>query len=138
MLFYGDIFGKTEANQALNCKSSRGVAMRRVMNQQMELGEVRIESLDPEPKSRDDIPAVLRGLQHLYVDDETRARLFSLLEAEAVPGVDQTVGRPGMDLWRILVMAILKQGLGIWSSRVVIVYQKSLASDCAVSVILSW
>ena len=87
--------------------------MRRVMNQQMELGEVRIESLDPEPKSRDDIPAVLRGLQHLYVDDETRARLFSLLEAEAVPGVDQTGGRPGMDLWRILVMAIFKQGLGI-------------------------
>ena len=87
--------------------------MRRVMNQQMELGEVRIESIDLEPKSRDDIPAVLRGLQHLYVDDETRARLFSLLEAEAVPGVDQTVGRPGMDLWRILVMAILKQGLGI-------------------------
>ena len=72
--------------------------MRRVMNQQMELGEVRIESLDPDPKSRDDIPSVLRGLQHLYVDDETRARLFSLLEAEAVPGVDQTMGRLGMDL----------------------------------------
>ena len=87
--------------------------MRQVINPQMELGEVRIESIKLKPKSRDDIPAVLRGLQHLYVDDETRARLFSLLEAEAVPGVDQTVGRPGMDLWRILVMAILKQGLGI-------------------------
>ena len=58
-------------------------------------------------------PAVLRGLQHLYADKETRARLFSLLEAETVPGVDQTVGRPGMDLWCILVMAILKQGMGI-------------------------
>ena len=87
--------------------------MRQVMNPQMELGEVRIESIKLDPKSRDDVPAVLRGLQHLYADKETRARLFSLLEAEAMPGVDQTVGRPGMDLWRILVMAILKQGLGI-------------------------
>ena len=113
MLFYGGVFGKIEANQALNCKSSRGVAMRRVMNPQMELGEVRIELIDLDPKSRDDIPAVLRGLQHLYANKETRARLFSLLEAEAMPGVDQTVGRPGMDLWRILIMAILKQGLGI-------------------------
>ena len=87
--------------------------MRQVINPQMELGAVRIESIKLNPKSRDDISAVLRGLQHLYADKETRARLFSLLEAEAVPGVDQTVGRPGMDLWRILVMAILKQGLGI-------------------------
>ena len=113
MLFYGGIFGKIEANQALNCKSSQGVAMRQVINPQMELGAVRIESIKLNPKSRDDIPTVLRGLQHLYADKETRARLFSLLEAEAMPGVDQTEGRPGMDLWRILVMAILKQGLGI-------------------------
>ena len=91
--------------------------MRRVINPQMSLGEVRIESIELNPKSRDDIPVLLRGLQHLYADDKTRARLFSLLEAEAVPGVDQTVGRPGMALWRILVMAILKQGLGIGFDR---------------------
>ena len=48
--------------------------MRQVINPQMELGAVRIESIKLNPKSRDDIPAVLRGLQHLYVDDETRAR----------------------------------------------------------------
>ena len=87
--------------------------MRQVINPQMSLGEVRIESIELNPKSRDDIPVLLRGLQHLYADDKTRARLFSLLAAEVVPGVDQTVGRPGMELWRILVMAILKQGLGI-------------------------
>ena len=111
------INGKIEANQALNCKSSQGVAMRRVMNPQMELEEVRIESIELDPKSRDNIPALLRGLQHLYADDQTRAQLFSLLEAEAGPGVDQTVGRPGIELWRILVMAILKQDPGIDFAR---------------------
>ena len=86
--------------------------MRQVMNLQMELGEVRIEGIELNPKSRDDIPALLLGLQYLYANEETRRRLFTLLEEALLPEVDQTVGRPGMDLWRILVMGILLQGLG--------------------------
>ena len=63
-------------------------------------------------KFRDDIPALLLGLQHLYADEETRTRLFALLEEHMLPGVDRTVGRPGMELWRILVMGVVMQGLG--------------------------
>ena len=86
--------------------------MRQVMNLQMELGEVRIEAIELNPKSRDDIPALLLGLQYLYANEETRRRLFTLLEEALLPEDDQTVGRPGMDLWRILVTGILLQGLG--------------------------
>ena len=35
-----------------------------------------------------------------------------LLETHIRPGTDRKVGRPGMDLWRILVLGVLKQGLG--------------------------
>ena len=41
-----------------------------------------------------------------------REKLFSLLEEHILPGTNRNVGRPGMELWRILVMGVLKQGLG--------------------------
>ena len=72
--------------------------MRHVRNPQMELGEIGIEDIWINLKSRDDIPALLLGLQHLYADEETRTRLFALLEEHMLPGVDRTVGRPGMEL----------------------------------------
>ena len=86
--------------------------MRHVRNPQMELGEIGIEDIWINLKSRDDIPALLLGLQHLYADEETRTRLFALLEEHMLPGVDRTVGRPGMELWRILVMGVVMQGSG--------------------------
>ena len=76
------------------------------------LGEIRIEDIELDMKSRDDIPALLLGLQHLYSDEQTRSRLFALLEEHVLPGVDRTVGRPGMEMWRILVMGVVMQGLG--------------------------
>ena len=38
--------------------------------------------------------------------------LFVLLDEHILPEADRTVGRPGMDLWQILVLGVLKQGLG--------------------------
>lgn len=64
-----------------------------------------------DPRSRDDIPQLLRGLQYLYTHDETRTQLFAIL-ARAVPkGVDPNNGRPGMELWRIFVLATLRLNL---------------------------
>ena len=85
---------------------------------QLALGEARIEDIKLDHKSRDDIPAVLLGLQHLYSHEETREKLFSLLEEHILPGTNRNVGRPGMELWRILVMGVLKQGLGCDFDRV--------------------
>ena len=86
--------------------------MREVQSRQFKVGQVAIGSIWIDPKSRDDIPAVLKGLQHLWCDDELRGRLFDLLEEHVLPGTDRQVGRPGMELWRILVLGVLKQGLG--------------------------
>ena len=86
--------------------------MRQTRTPQLALGEARIEDIKLDHKSRDDIPAVLLGLQHLYSHEETREKLFSLLEEHILPGTNRNVGRPGMERWRILVMGVLKQGLG--------------------------
>ena len=86
--------------------------MREVHRRQFRLGEVAIEQIWLDPKSRDDIPAVLKGLQHIWSDEALRARLFALLEEHVQPEVDHTVGRPGMALWPVLVLGVLKQGLG--------------------------
>ncbi len=78
---------------------------------QTEIGALSIEDIRLDPKSRDDIPALLLGLQWLYTDPTTRQSLFDRLEKEVLPGVDLNNGRPGMALWGIWVMGILKQGL---------------------------
>ena len=71
-----------------------------------------IEEIRLNPKSRDDIPAILLGLQHLYADADLRSRLFALLEQELCPGVSLDLGRPGLELWKIVVMGVVMQGLG--------------------------
>jgi len=86
--------------------------MRAIRNPQMTLGEIPIEDIELDWKSRDDIPALLTGLQFLYSDETFRRRLFALMDASMLPGVDRTVGRPGLEMWRILVLGVVKQGLG--------------------------
>ena len=53
--------------------------MRVVQNEQMTIGEVDVSKITFDPKSRDDIPKILRGLQHLYMEPALRASVFELL-----------------------------------------------------------
>ena len=86
--------------------------MRNLRNPKLERGEVRIEDIELDIKSRDDIPAILIGLQYLYSQKALRDRLFALMDKYILPGVNRKVGRPGMAMWSILVLAVVKQGLG--------------------------
>ena len=76
------------------------------------LGRTRIEDIQIDVKSRDDIPAILLGLQELYLNESLRTAIFELLEERFGEDCNLGVGRPGMELWTILVLAVLKQGLG--------------------------
>jgi transposase, IS5 family len=88
--------------------------MRVVQNQQMQMGEVDISQIKFDPKSRDDIPKILRGLQHLYRQLPVRTAIFELLEARlAPPDVNKNTGRPGMTLWTILVLGVIRLDLNI-------------------------
>ena len=92
--------------------------MRAVQNAQMSIGEVDISAIKFDSRSRDDIPQILRGLQHLYVNLELREQVFALLEQEIAPGVDKRNGRPGMALWKILVCGVLRLDLNADYDRV--------------------
>jgi transposase, IS5 family len=77
-----------------------------------------------DPKSRDDIPQLLRGLQHLYTDQQLRERVFLVL-AEILPErrggagkASRKTGRPGMEQWKLLVLGVLRLGLNIDYDRV--------------------
>ena len=46
-----------------------------VQNTQMELGEIDVSHIKFDLRSRDDIPKILRGLQHLYLNEVLREML---------------------------------------------------------------
>ena len=87
--------------------------MRVVQNVQMQIGEVDVSKVKFDLKSRDDIPKILRGLQHLYTTVPLRSKLFELLEAQLAPKVDKRNGRPGMTLWSIFVCGVVRLDLNI-------------------------
>ena len=94
--------------------------MRKVEISQMEFGEIHIEA-----KSRDDIPAVVKGIQHIYADLQKRRRIFAFLTEQVRSGINLKIGRPGMNLWRVLVHAVLKQRLGCDYDRL-----QEIANQC--------
>ena len=72
--------------------------MRKVIDLQRPLGSVPIEDIELDVKSRDDIPAILIGLQAIYKDESTREELFRLLDEHVLPDRRRDTGRPGMEL----------------------------------------
>ncbi|NHN39610.1 ISNCY family transposase [Pseudomaricurvus alcaniphilus] len=92
--------------------------MRHVQPLQCQLGEVEIGNIHFDPQSRDDIPQLLRGLQNLYTDVPARTAVFQLLESVAPEKIDKATGRPGMSLWNILVLGMLRLNLNCDYDRV--------------------
>ncbi len=85
--------------------------MRIVKNPQAQFGQVDIAQIQFDARSRDDIPALLKGLQYIYVTESVRLEVFTLLENSLDTSSDKTRGRPGMQLWQVFVLATLKLGL---------------------------
>lgn len=98
--------------------------MRTIIHSQMKLGETDIASIVIDPKSRDDIPQLLRGLQYIYTETSLRERVFTILE-EVLPKrvgaegkASSKTGRPGMEQWKILVLGVLRLGLNADYDRI--------------------
>jgi IS5 family transposase len=85
--------------------------MRQVQPSQLQLGETDIANIKFDPRSRDDIPQLLRGLQFLYTNDSIREEVFGLLQQVVPENTDAGKGRPGMHLWQVLVMGTLRLNL---------------------------
>lgn len=77
----------------------------------MKIGETPIADIEIDLKSRDDIPPLLLGLQYIYTNDELRKNVFQILEQKIKPETENNNGRPGMELWKILVFGVLRLNL---------------------------
>ena len=84
--------------------------MRQRFEQQMNLRTVAIADISFPLKSRDELPPVLKALQYIFVTPELNEKVFSLLEQTICKDKKKT-GRRGMDLWHILVLAVVRHTL---------------------------
>ena len=84
--------------------------MRQRFERQLDLGQTPIEEVPIPPKSRDELPPVLRGLQWIFQTPEINEQIFQLLE-QKVQGPKPATGRPGMDLWHVLVLGVVRLAL---------------------------
>lgn len=84
--------------------------MRQRFEQQMNFRTVAICDVKFPLKSRDELPPVLKALQYIFITPDLNKKVFSLLEGKIVSGKKKT-GRPGMDLWHILVLAVVRHTL---------------------------
>jgi hypothetical protein len=92
--------------------------MRVVKNPQLQFGQVDISRIYLDPKSRDDIPQIIKGLQYIYITRSVREQIFELLEKHIAPQANKKNGRPGMELWKILVLGVLRLDLNCDYDRI--------------------
>jgi len=84
--------------------------MRQRYTPQPDFQVVPIEKILLPLKSRDELPPILAGLQWIWTHPTLKAEIFALLEARLLAG-KQATGRPGMALWQILVLGVVRLGL---------------------------
>ena len=82
--------------------------MRKVIQPQKKLGQTDIAQIEIDLLCRDEIPKVLLGLQYIYCNPGLREKVFDVLEELIPESINPDNGRPGMDLWRILVLGCVK------------------------------
>ena len=83
--------------------------MRSVFDFQACLDTVPIAEIEIDPKSRDNISRLLYAMRQIFLDVPTRNKLFHPLEQEYKSDTRKDRGCPGMPLWRVLLLAALKQ-----------------------------
>jgi hypothetical protein len=84
--------------------------MREIFPNQQILGQTNIEDIVICNNSRDDIPNILSGLQHIYSNNEALNKICLLLK-NIFSESQVAFGRVGMDIWSIFVLATLRVNL---------------------------
>ena len=82
--------------------------MRKLIEKQLKIGQVDICDIPIDLRCRDEIPQLLLGLQTIYGNEQVRDEVFSILSEIVPEDVDSENGRPGMELWKILVLGTIR------------------------------
>lgn len=80
--------------------------MRKRFDNQLKLGQIPIDKVKIPEKSRDELPPVLKGLQWLHSEHKLLNSILGLIEEKL--DCDLNNGRPGMALWHILVLGVIR------------------------------
>ena len=102
--------------------------MRNIISSQLEFGQIDIAHINIDVTSRDDIPLILLGLQHIYTTAPLKKAVFKILqeiiphkskkEGHGTTAVSANKGRPGMEQWTILVLGTLRLALNADYDRI--------------------
>jgi IS5 family transposase len=84
--------------------------MRHPFQTQPDLQITPIEKIRLPLKSRDELPPILAGLQWLWMHPTLKTEILALLEAKILAD-KQPTGRPGMSLWQVIVLGVVRLGL---------------------------
>jgi len=103
---------KGRNNIDISHKTSPEELMRKIQQDQMQVGEIDVGSVYIEIDNRDEIPQLLRGLQHLYRNTALRSQIFKVLIKLLPKDVDRNNGRNGMTLWSIFVLGSIRLNCG--------------------------
>ena len=82
--------------------------MRKVIENQLKIGQTDIPNIQIDLCCRDEIPQLLLGLQYIFSHRPVRDEVFKILKKINPKEVAADKGRPGMDLWKILVLGTLR------------------------------
>ena len=85
--------------------------MRQRFEQQLSFGIQPVSDIKIPLNSRDEMPPVARALQYTFTTVPLNEKVFKLLEEKVCIGKKKT-GRKGMDLWHILVLAVVRHATG--------------------------
>jgi transposase, IS5 family len=82
--------------------------MRKTIEPQLKIGQTNIPNIKYDLSSRDEIPQLLIGLQVIYSDPPSQKAVLQAISESLAEKIDFHNGRPGMDLWKILVLGTLR------------------------------
>ena len=82
--------------------------MRKTIDPQLKIGQISIPNIEFDLSSRDEIPQLLMGLQCIDSDPVSKKAIFQAMTESLGKNIDFHNGRPGMDLWKILVLGTLR------------------------------
>ena len=72
---------------------------------------MQVDQVKLDANSRDDIPQLLKGLQYIFLNPILLEQVLRILEGIFPKDIDLNNGRPGMDMWSILVLGVLRLNL---------------------------
>ncbi len=84
--------------------------MRKTFDPILTLGATSIEEVKIPIAHRDKLSSILKGLHFIFITPGLNEKVFTLLDNQVI-SVNSSIGRPGMDLWYILVLGVVRVGM---------------------------